>query len=221
MKGNFKSGPGSRQGRPCVVCRHADCRRIELAIADGRSHNDVAAEYGLSRFAINRHWMHHVTPVQKAQFLGAPIEISKLVERAAKEDRSLIEYLTIVRSELLRLFMQARDAGMVVEASRIAQSLLSCLESIGKVNGQLRQAGITINNVNAGTVGNVSSGPALILGDPQVVRLQSTIIRALARHPEARADVIEALRSLEPRPNGHADPVGLLAPVIGVEAANA
>jgi hypothetical protein len=48
------------------------------------------------------------------------------------------------------------------------------------VNGQLRQAGITINNVNTNTVGSVNSGPALILSDPQVIKLQSTIISALA-----------------------------------------
>jgi hypothetical protein len=220
MKGNTRSGPGSRSGRPCHVCRHQDRRRIELAIASGRSHNDVADEFGLSRFAINRHWAHHVTPVQKAQFLGAPLEIGKLAERAAQEDRSLIEYLGIVRSELMHLFTQAKDSGKVFEASHIAKSLLSCLESIGRVNGQLRAAGISITNINGAVSNTVNAGPALIMSDPQVVRMQSTIIRALARHPEARADVIEALRSLEPKSNGHAGPVGLLAPAIDVEAAN-
>jgi hypothetical protein len=108
---NRTSGPGSRQGRPCLVCRHPERRRIELAVAEGRTHNDVAAEFGLSRFALNRHWAHHVSDVRKAEFMGAPIELNKLAERAAKEDRSLIEYLGIMRSELMRLFMQARDDG--------------------------------------------------------------------------------------------------------------
>jgi hypothetical protein len=185
-----------------VICRHPECKRIELAIADGRSHNEVAAEFGLSRFAVNRHWAHHVTAIQKAGFMGAPIELNKLAERAAKEDRSLIEYLGIMRSELMRLFLQAKNSGKVFEASHIAKSLLSCLESIGKVNGQLRSAGITINNVNAGTVGAVSSGQTLILSDPQVVRLQSTIISALAPFPEARAAVVAALHRLDAQPIG-------------------
>jgi hypothetical protein len=98
MKGNRKSGPGSRSGRPCHVCRHKDRARIELAVASGRSHNDVAAEFGVSRFALNRHWSNHITPAQRAHFLGAPIEIGKLAEMAAREDRSLIDYLSILRS---------------------------------------------------------------------------------------------------------------------------
>jgi hypothetical protein len=120
----------------------------------------------------------------------------------------------------MHLFTQAKDSGKVFEASHIAKSLLSCLESIGRVNGQLRAAGISITNINGAVSNTVNAGPALIMSDPQVVRMQSTIIRALARHPEARADVIEALRSLEPKSNGHAGPVGLLAPAIDVEAAN-
>jgi hypothetical protein len=39
---NRKSGPGSRAGRPCHICRHKDKARIELAVAGGRSHYDVA-----------------------------------------------------------------------------------------------------------------------------------------------------------------------------------
>jgi hypothetical protein len=113
--------------------------------------------------------------------------------------------------------MQAKERNSLRDASHIAQRFLETLEVIARLNGQLRQAGIVINN-NA--VGVVNSDPTLIMNDPQVIKMQSTIIRALARHPEARADVIKALRSLEPRPNGHADPVGLLAPVIDVEAAN-
>jgi hypothetical protein len=155
-------------------------RAIELAVVSGRSHNDVAAEFGVSRFALNRHWSNHITPAQRAHFLGAPIEIGKLAEMAAREDRSLIDYLSILRSELIRLFFRARDDGKVFEAQLLAQRLLSTLEAIGKVNGQLRQAGITINNVNTNTVGSVNSGPALILSDPQVIKLQSTIISALA-----------------------------------------
>jgi hypothetical protein len=118
--------------------------------------------------------------------MGAPIELNRLAERAAREDRSLIEYLGIMRSELMRLFMQAKDSGKVFEASHIAKSLLSCLESIGRVNGQLRSAGITINNVNAGTVGSVSSGPTLILNDPQVIRMQSMIIFCISALPRGQ-----------------------------------
>jgi hypothetical protein len=218
MKGNFRGGPGSRSGRPCLVCRHADCVRIEFACSSGlRSHYQIAAEYKVTRFSVDRHWKNHVSPARKAELLGGPATIADMAAAAAKEDRNILDYLQIMRSELLRLFLLAKERNSLRDASHIAQRFLETLEVIARLNGQLRQAGIVINN-NA--VGVVNSDPTLIMNDPQVIKMQSTIIRALARHPEARADVIKALRSLEPRPNGHADPVGLLAPVIDVEAAN-
>src|SRR5438105_11467854 len=114
--------------------------------------------------------------------------VMKLAKRAAEEDRSLIDYLSILRSELLHLFLSAKERGLTYDASSIAQRLLNTLESIGRLNGQLRQAGITINNTNTAT------GPTIVLNDPQVIKLQSTIIRALAHFPEARAAVVTALR---------------------------
>jgi hypothetical protein len=222
MKGNTKSGPGTRRGRPCSICRHVDRRRIELACASGRSHNDVAAEFGLSRFAINRHWASHVTVIQKEQYrMGPELEISKLAERAAAENRSLIEYLGILRSQLLNLFMEAKDTGNLFAASHVAKTLLACLEAVGKVTGELRSAGITINNVNAGTVGHASPGPTLIMSDPQVIRLQATIISALSAYPEAKSAVILALHKLDAQPIGKGLNGSHGAPMIEGTAANA
>jgi hypothetical protein len=83
---------------------------------------------------------------------------------------------------------------LTYDAASIAQRLLNTLEAIGRLTGQLRAAGITINNSVAGTVNNQT----LVMGSPEVVKVQSAIIRALAPFPEARACVIEALSALEP-----------------------
>jgi hypothetical protein len=197
---NRKSGPGSRQGRPCHICRHPERGRIEHACGGTRSHYEIAREFGVTRFSVDRHWANHVSPSQKAQLLSGAATIAELAERAAKEDRSLVDYLSILRSELLRLFLRARDDGKVFEASHIAQRLLSTLESLGKLTGQLRSAGISITNINGAVSNSVSSGPTLIMNDPQIVKMQATIIRALAPHPEARRDVIAALRDLDAQP---------------------
>lgn len=163
-----------------------------------------------------RHWQNHTSPARKAELIGGPVAIAKLAKRAAEEDRSLIDYLSILRSELLHLFMNAKERGLTFDAASIAQRLLNTLEAIGRVNGQLRQAGITINNVNS-----VSTGPAIVLDDPAVIKLQTAIIRALGPFPEARAAVVAALRELDspmqpkPRPNGHA---ALPGPVIEAHA---
>jgi hypothetical protein len=176
--------------------------------ASGTSHYDIAAEFHVSRYSVNRHWANHVTPSRKAELIAGPVQIAKLARRAADEDCSLIDYLAILRSELLRLFMDARQRGLIADAASVAQRLLNTLDAIGKLTGQLRAGGIVINNV--ASIG--STAPTIVLNDPSIVRMQATIIRALARHPDARADVIAALRGLEPKPNGHAD-VALLVPI--------
>jgi hypothetical protein len=101
----------------------------------------------------------------------------------------LLDYLSILRSELLHLFLAAKDRGLTFDAASIAQRLLNVLEAIGRLNGQLRQAGITVNVANS-----VNSWPTVVLNDPQIIKMQSAIIRALSPFPEARAAVVAALR---------------------------
>jgi hypothetical protein len=82
------------------------------------------------------------------------LKIQRLAEKSAEEDRSLIDYLAILRSELLHLFLNAKERGLTFDAASIAARLLQTLEAIGRLNGQLRQAGIAINNnhINGGPV---------------------------------------------------------------------
>jgi hypothetical protein len=193
--------------------------RIEFACSSGlRSHYQIAAEYKVTRFSVDRHWKNHVSPARKAELLGGPATIADMAAAAAKEDRNILDYLQIMRSELLRLFLLAKERNSLRDASHIAQRFLETLEVIARLNGQLRQAGVVINNVNA--VGAVNSGPQLIMNDPAIVRLQATIIRALAPHPEARAYVIRALKDLDAKGlNGNPAPsVALSGPIIEGEA---
>jgi hypothetical protein len=211
-----------RIGRTCRVCEHKDCARIELACASGRSDRKIAAEFGLRRDSVRGHWQNHVSPARKAELVGGPVVIAELARRAAEEDRSLIDFLSILRLELMHLFLRTKEHGSPYDASSVAGRLLSTLEAIGRLNGQLR-AGITINNVNA-----VSSGPTVVLNDPAIIRMQAAIIRALGPHPEARAAVVAALRDLEggtPSPAGlngcHSPPLAVSGPPLIEAAVNA
>jgi hypothetical protein len=175
----------------CKTCRHPERHRIELELAAGVSLQKVASEFGLMKDSVARHWNGHVTEKRKAELIAGPVAIRNLAKRAAEEDRSLIDYYTILRSELFHLFQEARERGLTFDCASIADRLLRTLDGIGKLTGQLRAAGITINNVNS------VSGPTVVLNSPEIVRLQSTIIRALSPFPEARAVVIGALRELD------------------------
>jgi hypothetical protein len=95
----------------CKICSHKDCARIELELASGRSDRKVAAEFGVARDSVRRHWLGNVTSVRKAELIGGPVAVARLAKRAAEEDRSLIDYLAILRSELLHMFLAAEGAG--------------------------------------------------------------------------------------------------------------
>jgi hypothetical protein len=51
------------------------------------------------------------------------LKIQRLVEKSAEEDRSLLDYLGILRSELLHLFLDAKARGLIFDAGSIAARL--------------------------------------------------------------------------------------------------
>jgi hypothetical protein len=91
--------------------------------------------------------------------VAGPVELAKLAKMAAEQDASLLDYLAILRTNLFWLFEDARKRGLILDCASIADKLLKVLKVIGELSGQLRQAGITINNVNA--VGSMSLGRRL------------------------------------------------------------
>jgi hypothetical protein len=215
----FDDQSGQYRYRCCRVCGHKDRHRIELALAAGQSDRKVAAEFrGVSRDTIRRHWQSHLSASRKSELIAGPGRFRDLVALAVAEDKSLIEYLAFVRSELVNLFLQARDRGLTHDAAAIAQRLLNTLEMIGRMNGEIRTAaGVVINNVNA-----TSDGSTFIqMADPLIVRLQAGLLKALAPHPAARQDVIKMLAELEAEQpigqglNGrHGPPLAVSGPVL-------
>jgi hypothetical protein len=193
MKGNTKSGPGSRSGRPCKVCGHADRVRIELALPSGISDRRLAAEFpGLSRDSIRRHWQNHVSPVRRAELIGGPERLADLAARAAAEGRSLLDYVSVLCSELMALFLHTKEHGSPYDTASVAGRLTAAIDLRARLTGELRAAGVTVNVANS-----MNAGPMVVLNDPQIIKMQSAIIRSLAPFPEARGAVIAALRDLE------------------------
>jgi hypothetical protein len=109
----------SKVGRRCKACSHMDCARIELECASGRSDRSVAEEFGLSKDAVYRRWRNHVSPARKAELIAGPLKIQRLAKKSLEEDRSLIDYLAVLRSELLHLFLSAKERGLTFDAASI------------------------------------------------------------------------------------------------------
>jgi hypothetical protein len=192
----------NRKHRLCQVCRHQDRWRIELLRAGGASLDSLATKFELDRDAIWRHWQKHVSAEAKAGYLCGPAEMASLAEKAAAEGDSVLDYLRMCRSTLVSQLAAMGEAGDARAVGYIAGQLTKTLETMARVTGEIGDLArsVTINNTNVA-----------VLNHPGFAQVQATMLRALAPHPAARADVVAALRGLDA---GNA-PAGPAAPAIG------
>ena len=175
----------------CQICNHPERERIELLRAGGAGINSLAAKFGVHRDAIWRHWQKHVSAETKATLIAGPVQLHELAIRASRENMSVLDYLAILRSQLMQQLTHVSGANNSYAVSRVGQTLLAVLQEIGRMTGEISR----LSSVNLTQVSNQT----LILNDPAIVAMQTAILGALQAHPEARRDVIAALRALESR----------------------
>jgi hypothetical protein len=185
-----------RNSRPhssqCTVCKHPERWRIELARAAGASLDSIAAKYGVSRDAIHRHYARHVSDEMKASYLAGPVQLQELAEKAAETGGSVLDHLHAVRCVLMNTLTQLVEAGDGKGVAYVSGRLTSTLEVIARISGELGDLARS-TTFNIGTINNV----AVLQESPAFARVQAALLRALGPFPDARAAVVEALRSLE------------------------
>jgi len=174
------------RGPTCTICTHPERWRIELLKAGGASGHAIAGKFGVGADAVYRHWQNHVTDDARASYLAGPGQLAALHERAAKEGESVLDYMRIVRTSLMASLAACSEAGDARGVAIVSSQLISVLEKLGKITGEIAQ--IAGANVNI----NVA-----ILNSPEFARVQAAILRALAPHADARAAVVAALRKLD------------------------
>ena len=109
--------PKGRYPRTCKICVHPERFRMELALASGRGLMSVRAEFftggtpNEGRDALRRHWKSCVSAKRKAELLAGPIEIDRLANRAAEENRSLLEYAGILKISVVQNVSGAAGGG--------------------------------------------------------------------------------------------------------------
>jgi hypothetical protein len=195
------------QGVPtglCKVCGHPARVQIELMVAGGAHQRPIGRKFGLTHHAIGRHWRRHVTPERRSALLLGPTQRMSLACQVSEESASVLDHYKAVRAGLFRLFESSLEANDQVGGSLAAGRLLSCLNSMAKLTGQL-------------SVSLVSHTTNNIFMDPRVAAVEAIIVRALADHPAARAAVIRALRAAEASEEEPATPL----PAIEHEGAHA
>ncbi|MGB3271812.1 MAG: hypothetical protein WBA66_02790 [Xanthobacteraceae bacterium] len=157
--------------------------------AGGGGLDALAKKFGVSKDSIHRHWHLHVPSEIKSAYLAGPGDLASFVEKAAKEGDSILDYLRLCRGVLTAQIAATTEAGDARAAAYVADKLRLLLETIAKVTGELGNlASVTINN---------TTNVAVLSEHPAFLRLQATILRSLAKHPEARAAVVAALRQLD------------------------
>ena len=187
----------------CAICRHPDRWRIELLKAGGASLDSLAKKFDISRDSIDRHWHRHVSAESKATYLCGPAELETIAKRAAIEGDSVLDYLRLCRTVLTGQLAAMTEAGDARGAAYVAGQLTRTLEAIARVTGELGELARSTININ----GNVS----ILTDSTACAKVQATMLRALAAHPAARADVVRALRGLD----AESGPVPSAGPAIG------
>ena len=168
----------------CQVCKHAERQRIELLLAGGASIRKTALKFKLHRDAVRRHWANHVDDERKAAMIAGPdVKREELATRAADESMSLLDHYRYVRQTLYHALDLASTLGDKNAIAILSGRLHENFAQWGKLTGELSQIDkLTVTN---------------IFLSPQFSELQATLVRVLARFPDARVEVIKAFRDLE------------------------
>lgn len=181
-----------RRGNPrvrCSICLHADRTRAELLLAGGAAVTSIARRFEMSRDALNRHWRAHVDADRRSVLSMGPVKKITLAAHISEEAESVIDHYRAVRAGLYRFFDAALEAGDRNGGALVAGRLLSCLDSMGRLTGQLATSPLVQNTtVNFYML-------------PEFSRFQADLIRVLSRFPEAREAVITEFERLESAPS--------------------
>jgi hypothetical protein len=180
----------ARATKRCTICKHPERWRLELLRAGGASMEALAPKFKVSSDALHRHWAKHVSAEQKATFLAGPADFLTLMEKAAKEGDSVIDYLKVVRGALLAQLASMTTAGDARGVGYICDKLTRTLEVYARVTGE-------VADIARSQTFNVTNNVNILTEHPAFLKTQAAILRALGPHPAARADVIEALRALD------------------------
>lgn len=155
--------------RKCTVCKHSRRSDIDRALLSGEPYRSIAKQYGTSVTSLHRHKADHI-PAALTQAQEA-VEVTRAGDLLARVEGLLNTTEEILANNLDRESPQSQQVAL--GAIREARG---CIELLAKVRGQLQE----------GTKINVTL-------NPQWVQIRTSILRALAPHPEALAALREAL----------------------------
>jgi hypothetical protein len=172
----------------CRVCRHPERIRIEALHIGGVSLDALQAEFGIQRDAIHRHCKNHVSKIAKVNYLAGPVQIATLAQAAARENKSILEYLCVIRSILMNQLVKQAAKNNARTAGQTSGYLTTVLQTMGKITGEISGLASATFNIN----GNVN-----ILNSQPFIDLQAGLLEVCQKHPDARGDIVDLFRRLD------------------------
>ena len=113
-------------GRTCTVCRHADRRTVDAAIASGTPYRRIAAQYELKAAAVGRHAKAHL-PLTLARAVDA--------QEAAAGGALLERVLDLERRATALLDAAEADPSRTQVALSAMREVRACIELLARVAG--------------------------------------------------------------------------------------
>ena len=162
-------------GRVCTVCAHDEHYSINVALVQRTAYRNIAQGYGVSQYALMRHARDHLPKLL--------VESTRAVEVARADD--LIGNIDRMIGRLEAFIDRAEADGDGEEFRANIAEWRKQIELLARIAGQLQEAG----QVN-------------IFVNPQWVQIEAALVNCLARHPDARRDVMAALREVSSNGRG-------------------
>lgn len=177
----------NRQTR-CTVCKHPKLAVIERALVLRAQPMRVIAEgYGLSLYAVERHYHNHVPAEQRRQ-----------VYADARTEHALLNQTTadqIVKADRMDVM------GSLTKLSRRCEAILDRAEKDGEDGlalsaiRELRHQ-ITLAAKILGDLDATKETTVIVADHPAWLAIRDIIFRVLDRHPDAKRDFIESVKGL-------------------------
>jgi hypothetical protein len=152
----------------CSICLRPDHDAIDRDLLAQRPYRHIAAQYGTSTGALQRHKEH--LPVTLTQATAA--------EAIAQGDNLLAQVLGL-QAKAERILSQAEAEGKLTVALQAIREARGCVELLGKLMGEI-EGRTTVNVWMA----------------PEWLALRGALIEALAPFPQARQAVTSTLQRL-------------------------
>jgi hypothetical protein len=162
--------------KTCLACHHDDREAIDAALLQGTPLRALGRRFGLSKDSLHRH--------RRDGHIAGSLKVLH-GEKVEARARSLLDRIEDVVARVERVADSAEDEGKPALVLQAAKELRESIRLLGQATGELRDTPTTVVNV---------------LQDPGWLQLRGTLLRVLDRHPEAKAEVVEALaehRNLE------------------------